>query len=189
MRHSVEAFFTYHIHASRLFHMPTFMASLELLPTDPRFPSTAVLHAMCAVGSLYSAAVPSSQTYQSTVDAPCKLVPRCAGEIFLTNYADELFEGRWRKGHPRPDYYGLEEEEQPESFTEQQARFSKQVIEVGLVRADFQCLQGTPHEHRISNRADEARHSSNHPDLVVLESRPVDRRKWSSITPEPGLRG
>ena len=70
--HRVEAFFTYHIHAGRLFHMPTFMASLELLPTDPRFPSTAVLHAMCAVGSLYSAAVPSSQTYQSTVDAPCK---------------------------------------------------------------------------------------------------------------------
>lgn len=30
----------------------------------------------------------------------------------------------------------------PESFTEQQARFAKQVIDVGLVRADFQCLQG-----------------------------------------------
>ncbi|THG98711.1 hypothetical protein EW026_g3513 [Hermanssonia centrifuga] len=45
-RHLVEAFFAFHIHAGRLFHMPTFMASLELLPTDLRFPSTAVLHAI-----------------------------------------------------------------------------------------------------------------------------------------------
>ncbi|KAJ3537494.1 hypothetical protein NM688_g6679 [Phlebia brevispora] len=123
-RHLVEAFFTYHIHANRLFHVPTFMASLELLPTDPRFPSSAILHAMCAVGSLYSAAVPPTQTFSSNVDMPY-----------------ELHQGRWKKAHPRPDYYGLDDEDFPETFTEQQARFAKQLIEVGIVRADFQCLQ------------------------------------------------
>ncbi len=55
---------------------------------------------------------------------------------------DELHNGRWKKGHPRPDYYGVDDEEYPETFTEQQARFSKQIVDIGLVRADFQCLQG-----------------------------------------------
>ena len=54
--------------------------------------------------------------------------------------ADELHQGRWRKSHYRPDIYG--EANLPESFTEQQARFAKTRIEVGLVRGDFQCLQG-----------------------------------------------
>ncbi|KAF7796741.1 hypothetical protein EIP86_007924 [Pleurotus ostreatoroseus] len=124
-RHLVETFFQFHIHANRLFHAPTFMASLELLPTDPRFPSPAVLHAMCAVGSLYSAAVSPNQTFTCDVDMPY-----------------ELHNGRWKKGHPRPDYYGVDDEEYPETFTEQQARFAKQIVDIGLVRADFQCLQG-----------------------------------------------
>lgn len=29
-----------------------------------------------------------------------------------------------------------------ESFSEQQARFAKKSLDVGLVRAEFQCLQG-----------------------------------------------
>lgn len=30
------------------------MASLDLHPTDPKFPPRTVIHAMCAVGSLYT---------------------------------------------------------------------------------------------------------------------------------------
>lgn len=55
--------------------MPTFMASLDLLPTDPRFPSPAILHAMCAVGSLYTALVPTTQMFGEPTDTPCKRSP------------------------------------------------------------------------------------------------------------------
>ncbi|EKM55919.1 uncharacterized protein PHACADRAFT_256855 [Phanerochaete carnosa HHB-10118-sp] len=58
------------MHANRMFHVPTFMASLELLPTDPRFPSPAILHAMCAVGCLYTAT--QTQIFQEPIDTPCK---------------------------------------------------------------------------------------------------------------------
>lgn len=67
----VEAFFAYHMHATRLFHAATFMASLDLLPTDSRFPHPSVLHAMCAVGSLYTAAVPDSQIFVEPIETPC----------------------------------------------------------------------------------------------------------------------
>lgn len=119
-RHLVEAFFTYHMHANRMFHVSTFMASLELLPTDPRFPNPAVLHAMCAVGSLYTAT--PTQIFSEPIDTPY-----------------ELHQGRWRRGNFRPDFLG--EASLPEGFTEQQARYAKQRIEVGLVRGDFACLQ------------------------------------------------
>lgn len=46
------------MHAGRLFHGPSFLASLDLGPADPRFPFSALLHAMCAVGSLYTADIP-----------------------------------------------------------------------------------------------------------------------------------
>ena len=53
----VRAFFTFHIHANRLFHTPTFLTSLDFHPTDPRFPHVGLLHALCAVGSLYTAEI------------------------------------------------------------------------------------------------------------------------------------
>jgi hypothetical protein len=34
------------------------MASIDLPPTHPNFPSPAIIHAICAVGSLYTVAVP-----------------------------------------------------------------------------------------------------------------------------------
>ncbi|KAI0830615.1 hypothetical protein BC628DRAFT_1312690 [Trametes gibbosa] len=57
LRHLVEAFFTFTPSASRMFHAPTFLASLSLPPTHPKFPLPATLHGMCALGSLYTAAV------------------------------------------------------------------------------------------------------------------------------------
>ena len=62
----IQAFFAHHLHATRLFHQPTFMASLDLHPTDPKFPCEAVLHAMCAVGSLYTGGLfPSTEISDS----------------------------------------------------------------------------------------------------------------------------
>ena len=54
----VDAFFSCEVNARHLFHVPTFRASLALPPSHAQFPHTAVLHAICAVGSLYSAAIP-----------------------------------------------------------------------------------------------------------------------------------
>lgn len=55
----VDVFFKFHPHAGRLFHAASFMNSLSLPSTHPRFPSIPVLHAICAIGSFYTAAVTS----------------------------------------------------------------------------------------------------------------------------------
>ncbi|KAI1793858.1 hypothetical protein LXA43DRAFT_998678 [Ganoderma leucocontextum] len=66
LRHLVDAFFTFTPLAGRMFHAPTFLASLALPPTHPKFPLPAILHAMCALGSMYTASVPRSP---STADS------------------------------------------------------------------------------------------------------------------------
>jgi hypothetical protein len=58
--HSVQAFFSHYIHARRMWHAPTFVASLDLHPDDARFPCNSTLHAMCAIGSLYASSAPRS---------------------------------------------------------------------------------------------------------------------------------
>jgi hypothetical protein len=57
--HRVDAFFVFHPHANRLLHCSSFMSSLSLPPSHPKFPAAPVLHAICAIGSLYTAAVTS----------------------------------------------------------------------------------------------------------------------------------
>ncbi|KAG8813066.1 hypothetical protein FRC19_002689 [Serendipita sp. 401] len=54
LHHLVEIFFTCHPHAQRLLHRPRFFASLTLPPTHPDFPSLSLLHAICALASLWS---------------------------------------------------------------------------------------------------------------------------------------
>ncbi|KAF8560446.1 hypothetical protein OG21DRAFT_1401745, partial [Imleria badia] len=56
LRYIVDAFFAFHPHATRLFNMSNFLTSLSLPPDHPDFPSPTVLHAVCAVGSLYTVA-------------------------------------------------------------------------------------------------------------------------------------
>lgn len=56
IRHLVEMFFLFHPHASRLFHRGTFIASLSYPPDHPDFPITPILHAICAVSAIYTAA-------------------------------------------------------------------------------------------------------------------------------------
>ncbi|CCA69156.1 hypothetical protein PIIN_03056 [Serendipita indica DSM 11827] len=49
-----ETFFSCHPHATRLLHRPTFMASLALPPNHADFPALSLLHAICALASLWS---------------------------------------------------------------------------------------------------------------------------------------
>jgi hypothetical protein len=56
VRTRVDMFFLFHPHASRLFHRGTFIASLSYPPDHPDFPITPVLHAICAVSAIYTAA-------------------------------------------------------------------------------------------------------------------------------------
>lgn len=75
LRHLVDAFFTYHPDANRLFHQSTFLSTLTLPPTHPRFPATSVLHAICAVGSMYTAAVPRPVNPSSPEFSPYDIFP------------------------------------------------------------------------------------------------------------------
>ncbi|KIL70734.1 hypothetical protein M378DRAFT_194984 [Amanita muscaria Koide BX008] len=99
--HLVDVFFKFHLHAHRLFHRPTFLTSLSFPPNHPKFPCSAVLHAICAAGSLYTAAVTSP--------------PQPTFEEFPP---DELFLERRRLKEQRPD-----------SFAEQQAKYAKETID------------------------------------------------------------
>ncbi|KDQ09247.1 hypothetical protein BOTBODRAFT_37155 [Botryobasidium botryosum FD-172 SS1] len=57
--HLVEVFITSHPYAAYLLHRPTFAYRVSLGPTSPQFPSTALLHAICSIASLYSTYIPS----------------------------------------------------------------------------------------------------------------------------------
>ncbi|KAI0734600.1 hypothetical protein C8Q72DRAFT_806895 [Fomitopsis betulina] len=101
LRHLVDAFFMYHPDATRMFHQTTFLSTLLLHPTHPKFPAVCVLHAICAVGSMYTAAIPSPE------------IP--SGPGFS---AFDIFPKRW-KSH----------DEGVESFAEMQANLTKVAIE------------------------------------------------------------
>ncbi|KAI0028073.1 hypothetical protein K488DRAFT_28114, partial [Vararia minispora EC-137] len=53
VRKNADAFFAFHAHAHRLVHLPTFMGALNFPPSDPSFPSTALLHAICGIGGIF----------------------------------------------------------------------------------------------------------------------------------------
>lgn len=101
LRHLVEVFFVFHPHANRLFHAQSFMSTLALPPSHPKFPSAPVLHAICAIGSLYTAAVTSPPLPNFSEVAP-----------------DEIFLLRHRIKEQRPD-----------SFAEQQAQYGRETAE------------------------------------------------------------
>ncbi|KAI0931896.1 hypothetical protein AcW1_000826 [Taiwanofungus camphoratus] len=90
LRHLVEAFFSFHPDATHLFHQATFMSALSMPPNHPNFPSTAVLHAICAVGSMYTAAVPQPQNPMSPDFSPYDIYPDKykAREGILDSFSD-----------------------------------------------------------------------------------------------------
>ncbi|KAH9486839.1 hypothetical protein JR316_0000904 [Psilocybe cubensis] len=115
LRHLIDVFFVFHPHAGRMFHPPTFMHSISLPPNHPKFPSLPVLHAICAIGSLYTAAVTSPPLPNFDEISP-----------------DEIFLEKLRVKDPRPD-----------SFAEKHARLAKESAErLNTLGQDlFQVLQ------------------------------------------------
>ncbi|KAG9090199.1 hypothetical protein FRC06_001182 [Ceratobasidium sp. 370] len=49
----VDVFFSHWGFARQFIHMPTFKQRIRLPPSDPNFPSPALLHGICALGSVY----------------------------------------------------------------------------------------------------------------------------------------
>ncbi|KAI0080279.1 hypothetical protein K474DRAFT_1590244 [Panus rudis PR-1116 ss-1] len=134
-RHLVEAYFAFHLHAHRLFHGPSFIASLDFHPSDPRFPWVAILHAMCAIGSLYVANIPPVPEPPGGYPARKLTIAILCRRMYSTVVVpDEVFEGRLRNIHRRPD-----------SFAEQQANFAKEHAERSLDVGEhkFQIVQVT----------------------------------------------
>ncbi|KAJ8521445.1 hypothetical protein ONZ45_g1856 [Pleurotus djamor] len=94
------------------------MTSLSFAPDHPKFPSTTLLHAICAIGSLYTAAVTSPPLPDLNEVEP-----------------DELFLLRHRIKESRPD-----------SFAEEHARLAKEFADrqESLGQDLFHVLQGLP---------------------------------------------
>lgn len=67
LKHLVDIFFACHPHANRLLHRPTFLFTLSLPQTHPKYPRAALLHAICAVASAYTPVV-SNPSLQGTQD-------------------------------------------------------------------------------------------------------------------------
>ncbi|KAI9513029.1 hypothetical protein F5148DRAFT_462319 [Russula earlei] len=121
VRHLAEAFFAFHPHAGRLFHVSTFVGSLNLPPSHPKFPSPCVLHAICAVGSLYTMAILPTPPIDKFMAAGMS-----GGDNLnstFQNYSassDEIFNNRYR----RKDHI--------DSFAERQVKLAKQTAEEQL---------------------------------------------------------
>jgi hypothetical protein len=101
LNHFVETFFLCHPHAHRLLHRPTFMASLRLPPTHADFPALSLLHAICALASIWSPAVEQEEMPD--------LSNRPAEEIFQETERKKLRERRAQLGlgaNGRGDWFG-----------------------------------------------------------------------------------
>lgn len=118
LRHLIQTFFGSHPHASRLLHRPTFMASLDHPPNHPNFPSLSLLHAICALASIWSPMVEQENMPD--------LRTRPAEEIFQERERQRLRDERARHGFgPQVgDHRG-------EWFGEMHARWSREEEEKG----------------------------------------------------------
>ncbi|EKM56896.1 uncharacterized protein PHACADRAFT_91537 [Phanerochaete carnosa HHB-10118-sp] len=103
------------MHAGRLFHGPTFLSALDLPPTDPRFPQPVILHAMCAIGSMYTADIAPTPVHTGQYFPGKRAIfARTTPLVDTDLLQDEVFTGRWLKFAARPD-----------SFAEQHIKYAK----------------------------------------------------------------
>jgi hypothetical protein len=129
----VDVFFKFHPHAGRLFHATSFMSSLSLPPTHPRFPSIPVLHAICAIGSFYTAAVTSPPLPDFNEVSPGTYSSQVSFIFKLFTVSEEIFLERIRIKEQRTD-----------SFAEEQAKLARESAErLNLLGKDlFHVFQG-----------------------------------------------
>ena len=107
------------------------MSSLSLPPTHPRFPSIPVLHAICAIGSFYTAAVTSPPLPDFNKVSPGEYYSQFSLGCGLFTVSEEIFLERVR------------EEQTTDSFAEQQAKLARESAErLNLLGKDlFQVFQ------------------------------------------------
>nr|XP_031862623.1 uncharacterized protein CI109_002121 [Kwoniella shandongensis]KAA5529695.1 hypothetical protein CI109_002121 [Kwoniella shandongensis] len=86
--HLVETFFTMVPSIGRIIHRQTFLTRLALPPTHADFPHRALLHAMCAAASSYSAAV-KVRSGQENVAKYSDDSRRARGKGFDVNISDD----------------------------------------------------------------------------------------------------
>jgi hypothetical protein len=93
------------------------MASLSLPPSHPKFPAVPVLHAICALGSFYTAAVssPPLPDFAKVQPGETQHLPL---QVQVVISKDEIFVQRYRIKEGRPD-----------SFAEQQAQCAKETAD------------------------------------------------------------
>ena len=97
------------------------MVSIDLPPTHPNFPSPAIIHAICAVGSLYTVAVPPTPPPEKSMGTGMSDDSHLSGgSSEHSPLADEIF-GNWYKGK---DYI--------DSFAERHVKLAKQTAEEQL---------------------------------------------------------
>ena len=107
------------------------MSCLSLPPSHPKFPSTPVLHAICAIGSLYTAAVTPPPLPDFTEYAPGTNHSPHISDVIPNHFPDEIFRQRTK-------------EQYMDSFAEQQARCARETADRQNSLDDnlFQVLQG-----------------------------------------------
>lgn len=132
--HRIESFFAFHPHANRLFHHPTFMNNMCYPPTHPNFPSTAVLHALCAVGSQYTAAISQTDIPGAGIMPASMSIPyQHSMNQHLRSTSDEAFQNKWKT----PNH--------ADSFAEAHIKLSRRVSELDTLRGlrMVENMQGT----------------------------------------------
>lgn len=124
--HLIDTLFLCNPLFTRLVHRPSFMPNLLLNPNDPRFPSVAFLHAICALGSLYSSDL--AQRFQRTTQGS-------SVDVRAFGYSYPAY---------NPFSYG-EELKNLDNFSEEQASMARALsqMDVGLGRRMLECVQCT----------------------------------------------
>lgn len=133
-------------------------SNLSLPFTHPRFPSVAVLHAICALSSNYTNAVTSPPTPNLNGVSPGESISATSHFASWPVFSDEIFSMADRVKELRPD-----------SFAERQANHAKELIDIMTTLGEniLEALQG---EHQFEWHTFHLNHilSSHHSQLVLL---------------------
>ena len=142
-----EAFFTFTPLADRLFHMPSFMSLLSLPTTHPKFPFPAILHGMCALGSMYAPDVAPSPGSE--------FVPSGITISILKTLVDSGY-----------SYDGL-----GSVFAEIQIKAAKEAIDLSMRAGPdlFACLQGRHFEEADRHSIEISPSTNCHCDVVLVQ--------------------
>ncbi|KAF8592080.1 hypothetical protein K439DRAFT_1401652 [Ramaria rubella] len=114
LHHLVEVFFASLPHATRVLHQESFVASLSLPPTTAEFPETSILHAICAVASLFTPVIAPPPLPNLNERPAGKILPLWTLAIAKCE-TDEIFQEKYRRTENRDD-----------SFGEMQAKYAKE---------------------------------------------------------------